>query len=114
MNKKNQHINNLFVDFINHIHSIKNKEMLTSCLKKELKGIKIKQFIYKTNSTEISQLILKFDAWISISIEDDHVSLNILDDLIDSKSDNIRYEYVDTEIDLSTFIFKRLKNFFDN
>jgi len=108
----NKDLNNLPIDFINHIHSIKNKDLLTSCLGKELKDIKIKEFSYANNDPEISQLLLRFDKWISITIEDDHVSVIETNDLTDFEAEGVRFKFVDSKTEMNVFKNLKMKNYF--
>lgn len=100
------------MDFINHIHSIKNKDLLTSCLDKELNDIKIKEFSYANNNPEISQLLLRFNKWISITIEDDHVSVIETNDLTDFEAEDVSFKFVDSSAEMNIFMNLKLKNYF--
>lgn len=100
------------MDFIYHIHSIKNKDLLTSCLGKELNDVKILESVYASDNPEISRLLLLFDKWISISIEDDYVSVIEATDFTDFEAEIVSFRLVDSKTDLNIFMNLKLKNYF--
>ena len=89
-----------------------NKELLNQCVGNDLKDIKLRNYLYDNLDSQLIQLILKFEDWICITIEDDHVSIKPEKGITDLLTETVELELSDSSPELNTFRNKKLKNFY--
>lgn len=90
-------------------YAIRHQELLIDCIGKELKEIRYRIHQYDGAETALVCLILKFDNWLIINVEDDHIFIKSEKTLAQPSEGLV--ETVDESEQLNHFKHQQLKGF---
>jgi len=96
-------------NFENNQKTIRHQELLIDCIGKELKEIRYRVHQYDSAESTLVSLILKFDNWLIITVEDDHIYIRSEKTLAQPSEGLV--ETVDESEQLNHFKHQQLKGF---